>query len=345
MEDILGEFLLERFADSIYGVVPGDPAATEARRAEKREERAAPAVPAREWMAPRARARPRRRLHRGRSSGCTRSRCGSPSAGPTSSGPSGTCPRASHTTSPRPRSTRSSVPGLASHEARRLTLRDLVDERLPRARVRAIQSAYKDPARFDQYVALLQSRATYDDQIVLPFGEHLNIVSKGGVTTSSSPTAATSSATIGPTGSSNRSCGCARPRRNSSESTPGRWPPTRAGTTCASSSPGLQDPARGRLGPARLPDQPRLPARSRGALRGVAGPRPARAGDRRRRNDDRHLHRRRRGRLRRRQGADHAAGRVGRADASAEDALRQWDSTPRRPSRASTPPSSAAPRC
>jgi len=39
------------------------------------------------------------------------------------------------------------------------TLRDLVDEKLPRARVRAIQSAYKDPDRFDQYVALLQARA------------------------------------------------------------------------------------------------------------------------------------------------------------------------------------------
>jgi acetone carboxylase, gamma subunit len=60
------------------------------------------------------------------------------------------------------------------------TLRDLVDEKLPRARVRAIQSAYKDPGRFDQYVALLQSRVPYDEPIVLPFGEHLNIVSKGG---------------------------------------------------------------------------------------------------------------------------------------------------------------------
>jgi acetone carboxylase, gamma subunit len=60
------------------------------------------------------------------------------------------------------------------------TLRDLVDEKLPRARVRAIQSAYKDPGRFDQYVALLQARAAYDDAIVLPFGEHLNIVAKGG---------------------------------------------------------------------------------------------------------------------------------------------------------------------
>jgi acetone carboxylase gamma subunit len=60
------------------------------------------------------------------------------------------------------------------------TLRDLVDEKLPRAHVRAIQSAHKDPDRFDKYVALLQERVPYDDPIVLPFGEHLNIVAKGG---------------------------------------------------------------------------------------------------------------------------------------------------------------------
>jgi acetone carboxylase, alpha subunit len=51
MEDIEGEFLLERFADSVYGVVPGDAAATEERRAAKREERVAQAIPARKWMA------------------------------------------------------------------------------------------------------------------------------------------------------------------------------------------------------------------------------------------------------------------------------------------------------
>jgi acetone carboxylase gamma subunit len=61
----------------------------------------------------------------------------------------------------------------------RETLRDLVDERLPRSEVRAIQSSYKDPERFDQYVALLQDRVDWDNRIVLPFGEHLYIVSKG----------------------------------------------------------------------------------------------------------------------------------------------------------------------
>jgi acetone carboxylase gamma subunit len=60
------------------------------------------------------------------------------------------------------------------------TLRDLIDEKLPRAHVRAIQSSYKDPDRFDKYVAILQERAAWDDAIVLPFGEHLHIVSKGG---------------------------------------------------------------------------------------------------------------------------------------------------------------------
>ncbi len=59
------------------------------------------------------------------------------------------------------------------------TLRDLVEERLPRGQVRAIQSAHKDPDRFDQYLALLQERVGWDEPIVLPFGEHLHIVAKG----------------------------------------------------------------------------------------------------------------------------------------------------------------------
>jgi acetone carboxylase gamma subunit len=60
------------------------------------------------------------------------------------------------------------------------TLADLVDERLPRGHVRAIQSGFKDPDRFDKYVALLQERVDWDDPIVLPFGEHLYVVAKPG---------------------------------------------------------------------------------------------------------------------------------------------------------------------
>ena len=60
------------------------------------------------------------------------------------------------------------------------TLADLVDERLPRGQVRAIQSGFKDADRFDKYIALLQDRVEWDDPIVLPFGEHLYVVAKPG---------------------------------------------------------------------------------------------------------------------------------------------------------------------
>jgi acetone carboxylase gamma subunit len=60
------------------------------------------------------------------------------------------------------------------------TLRDLVDEKLPRGQVRAIQSGFKDADRFDKYVAILQERVPWDDPIVLPFGEHLYIVARSG---------------------------------------------------------------------------------------------------------------------------------------------------------------------
>ena len=58
-------------------------------------------------------------------------------------------------------------------------LADLVDERLDRHTVKAIQSGYKDPARFDTYLELLQERAPWPDKIVLPYGEHMCIVSAG----------------------------------------------------------------------------------------------------------------------------------------------------------------------
>ena len=45
--------------------------------------------------------------------------------------------------------------------------------------MRAIQSSYKDPGRFEQYVALLPGAGRVDEPIVLPFGDHLFIVSKG----------------------------------------------------------------------------------------------------------------------------------------------------------------------
>jgi acetone carboxylase, alpha subunit len=56
------------------------------------------------------------------------------------------------------------------------TLADLLDEKLSRRAVKDIQSGIKDPDRFDKWVALLQARVDYDDPIVLPYGEGMNIV-------------------------------------------------------------------------------------------------------------------------------------------------------------------------
>ncbi len=58
------------------------------------------------------------------------------------------------------------------------TLRDLVDEKLSRRAVKDIQSAIKDTDRFDKWVNVLQSRVSYDDPIVLPYGEGMNIVKR-----------------------------------------------------------------------------------------------------------------------------------------------------------------------
>jgi acetone carboxylase gamma subunit len=56
------------------------------------------------------------------------------------------------------------------------TLADLLDEKLSRRAVKDIQSSIKDPDRFDKWVSLLQARVDYDDPIVLPYGEGMNIV-------------------------------------------------------------------------------------------------------------------------------------------------------------------------
>jgi acetone carboxylase, alpha subunit len=50
MADVEGDYLLPRYAQSVYGVVEGEAEATEARRAEMREERGRRAVPVRDWM-------------------------------------------------------------------------------------------------------------------------------------------------------------------------------------------------------------------------------------------------------------------------------------------------------
>jgi acetone carboxylase gamma subunit len=56
---------------------------------------------------------------------------------------------------------------------------DLIDGRLPWTDTKRIMSAFKDPGRFDTYVSILQERVPWDETILLPIGEHLQIVQKG----------------------------------------------------------------------------------------------------------------------------------------------------------------------
>jgi acetone carboxylase, gamma subunit len=67
-------------------------------------------------------------------------------------------------------------PGGAGRSLERSVLVDLLEERLPRRTVKDIQSGYKDPDRFDKWLEALQERVSYDDPIVLPCGEGLNVV-------------------------------------------------------------------------------------------------------------------------------------------------------------------------
>jgi N-methylhydantoinase B/acetone carboxylase alpha subunit len=55
-------------------------------------------------------------------------------------------------------------------------LGDMLDGKLSRRAVREIQSGFKDAGRFDQWVAVLQARVAWDDPILLPVGEGLNVV-------------------------------------------------------------------------------------------------------------------------------------------------------------------------
>jgi acetone carboxylase gamma subunit len=65
---------------------------------------------------------------------------------------------------------------------------DLVDGKLPWSMLKEMMSKYKDPDRFDKYVAVLQDRQRWKDRILLPLGPHLFIVRKsdGTIVTKSS---------------------------------------------------------------------------------------------------------------------------------------------------------------
>jgi acetone carboxylase, gamma subunit len=65
---------------------------------------------------------------------------------------------------------------VAGRSLDRETLAAMLDEDLSRREIKDIQSGYKDADRFDKWVAVLAERVPYEDPIVLPVGEGLNIV-------------------------------------------------------------------------------------------------------------------------------------------------------------------------
>ena len=103
----------------------------------------------------------------------------------------------------------------------RETLEALLDEKLTRREVKDIQSGYKDPDRFEKWLAVLQERVSYDDPIVLPMGEGLNAVRSPDGDWSSAATAATTSARRTGTGRWRRSSSCATTAETMGEIYPG----------------------------------------------------------------------------------------------------------------------------
>lgn len=60
----------------------------------------------------------------------------------------------------------------------RKTIEDLIDGRLPMEKLLEMMRSFKDPDRFDKYLAILQERVPWEDKILLPYGLHLYIVRK-----------------------------------------------------------------------------------------------------------------------------------------------------------------------
>jgi len=58
-------------------------------------------------------------------------------------------------------------------------LKDLFDARLPWDKVMSIMSKPKDDDRFEKYIEILQERVPWPEKILMPMGEHLNVVQKG----------------------------------------------------------------------------------------------------------------------------------------------------------------------
>ena len=204
-QDVAEGHLLPRFADSIYGVVLGedgsaDAGATQKRRERFRAERLERAVPVREWWgAQRDRVLAQQMIEPVRT-GIAESmklsaRWAAEFRGFWDLAPDfefeAPTPTVSLEHAPEGKITpeESADEYLAGSQVadveparaagkplERETLAAMLDEKLSRKEVKDIQSGYKDPDRFDKWIAILQERVPYEDPIVLPMGEGLNAV-------------------------------------------------------------------------------------------------------------------------------------------------------------------------
>ncbi len=211
-EDVREDHLLPRFADSVYGVALDDDGAvdadaTERRRAELRAQRLSRSVPVREWVASE-----RRRILAGDLHAAVRDSYAesmklsprwaaeyrgfweldedfefadavTPTVAAAHARPGRIAPAeavasflAACREAPAPTPLDASVS--AGRGLEPATLEALLDERLSRREVHDIQSGFKNPDRFDQWLAVLQARVPYGERIVLPVGEGLNIAAR-----------------------------------------------------------------------------------------------------------------------------------------------------------------------
>ena len=205
-EDVKANHLLPRFADSVYGVALDggvvDDDATEARRKEVRARRLERAVPAADWWREQ-----RERVLAGevpvplmgmyaesmklsaRWAAEYRGFWDLPEDFEYADAPTPTIPHIERAAAGKVTPAEAAAEYLAASEVRGATgsigvggaveeetLGALLDEKLSRREVKAMQSAYKDADRFDKWIAALQQRVPYSERIVLPMGEGLNAV-------------------------------------------------------------------------------------------------------------------------------------------------------------------------
>ena len=147
-----------------------------------------------------------------------------------------------------------------------------------RRAVKDIQSGIKDPDRFDKWVELLQERVDYDDPIVLPYGEGMNIVRRA---SDGELVIRTDAGADLCRWDENWKMHVPMFVRDSDELYRGglpraRPPRRRLAGAARVLLPALRPPAGDRSGAARLPGHARVPARHRGFLQRLAGARPPR---------------------------------------------------------------------